>query len=177
MRNLIDELKNLQAAGKLLSEEPLFKGDFTPLTQEHIAEIETLFHFRLPSLLKAVYTEVSNGGFGPSYGLMGLSGGMLNESGRDAVSLYLNFRESRPDDPYWNWPEKLLPLGHLGCGMYCCLDCSQEKMPVVWFEPNPHEDGQPWDDSYFDLIDSFEAWIFAYIDGEDLFQKFFDNYA
>lgn len=176
MRDVINELNNLKRKGTLMSEEPHFKGDFTPLSHEQILEIETALGFSLPILLKRVYTEIANGGFGPSYGLLGLKGGMLNEAGMDALTLYRSFRESRPDDPHWIWPEKLLPLGHLGCGMYSCLDCSQESMPVIWFEPNPHADGQPWDDSFFDLVDSFENWLFAYLDGEDLFQKFFDSY-
>ena len=140
---------------------------FAPVSSDVIAKAEQHLGFRLPASLTEIYTRVGNGGFGPSYGLLGLVGGAVNESGEDAVSLYERFRKLDPDDPHWRWPEGLLPVGHLGCAMYACVDCTSERGPVIWFEPNPHTDGESWDDSFFRLADSMTAWLEAWLDGGD----------
>jgi hypothetical protein len=96
---------------------------------------------------------------------------MKNEDGCDAVDLYKLYRQPDPEDSHWNWPEGLLPLGHLGCAMYLCVDCTNPADPITWFEPNPHAHGEPWKDSFIAFADSTEAWLFAWLDGEDLFDK------
>ena len=171
MRDLIGELLEIKRAGKLASDEPLFKGDFIPLPRAVVDEAEAALGFNLTPMLRRIFMEVANGGFGPSYGLLGLRGGMKNERGRDAVGLYEVFRQPDPSDPHWSWPAGLLPVGHLGCGMYMCVDCTKPEGPVIWFEPNPHVRGKPWTDSFFPLAESTERWLFAWIDGEDLFEK------
>jgi len=172
MKDLINELRIMKENGNLIAEEPHFKGDFSPIQTREIVRIEKVLGFTLPIILTRIYTEIANGGFGPAYGLMGLKGGMLDDMGKDVLTLYLSFIKERSSDPHWYWPEKLLPLGYFGCGMYYCVDCSEDKLPVKWFEPNPHEDGQPWSESFILIIDSFEEWMFAYIDGEDTFGKY-----
>src|SRR5262245_55091738 len=88
-----------------------------PLAERDLAAAEERLGFKIPPALAALYTRVANGGFGPAYGLLGLVGGALQEHGNDAVSQYEAFRVSDPDDPHWSWPEKLLPVVHLGCAM------------------------------------------------------------
>lgn len=36
---------------------------------------KAILGFPLPPLLRALYTQLANGGFGPMYGLLGLAGG------------------------------------------------------------------------------------------------------
>lgn len=168
---LIEQLKERATRGELTADSELADGPFQPLSEEQITAAEAELGFRLPATLRRVYREVANGGFGPSYGLLGLKGGLLNEDRCDAVGRYLGYREPCPDDEHWHWPEGLLPVGHLGCAMYLCVDCSQEDGPVIWFEPNPHEKGKPWDDSFIPLAASTETWLRAWLDGEDLFDK------
>ena len=96
---------------------------------------------------------------------------MLNEDGSDAVALYKSYREPDPEDEHWSWPDGLLPLGHLGCAMYLCVDCTKEEGPVTWFEPNSHATGQSWKDSFIPFSESTEAWLFAWLDGRDLFDE------
>jgi hypothetical protein len=128
--------------------------------------------FELPPLLQRIYTEVANGGFGYSYGFLGLSGGMENEDGNDAVLQYLMYRKPDPDDPLWKWPDALLPIGHLGCAMYHCVQCMHMNAPVVWFEPNPHELGQSWDSSFIPFAPSLAEYLSAWLSGTDLFDYF-----
>lgn len=139
---------------------------YPPATFQALDAAEIRLGFKLPTLLRRIYAEVANGGFGPSYGLLGIGGGATNEDSRDSVEVYEWFRKANPEDHYWHWPERLLPIGHLGCGMFCCADCSSEATPIIWFEPNPHEDGEPWADSFFPFTDSLDQWLTAWLDGQ-----------
>ena len=116
---------------------------------------------------------VGNGGFGPAYGILGLVDGARNEDGLDAVGVYLRSREPSSADPLWAWPASLLPVGHLGCGMFTCVDCRTANASLVWFEPNPHERGDPWDDAFIPLNLSLEDWLRRWLDGAegDLFES------
>jgi hypothetical protein len=132
---------------------------FPPATFEDVVASESRLGFAVAPLLRRVYLEVANGGFGPGYGLLGVLNGATDDRHKDAVTLYEEYRQRDPDDPYWAWPDHLLPVCHLGCAMYLCVDCSDARGPVVWFEPNPHIRGEPWTDSFFPLADSTEAWL------------------
>jgi len=143
-----------------------------PVNRDVLTLAEGRLGFELPTLLRRIYTEVANGGFGPSYGLLGIYGGATNEDKRDSTDLYELFREVDPQDRYWRWPERLLPIGHLGCAMFCCADCSSDAMPIVLFEPNPHTDGEPWDDCFIPFAESLNDWLAAWLDGNagDMFE-------
>ena len=168
---ILSELKSRKAAGGLTADNVYLKGDTTPLIGQSIAAAETRLGFRLPQLLRAIYGEISNGGFGESYGLLGLVGGPLNEDGLDSVSLYELYRQNDPNDEYWHWPEGLLPVCHLGCAMYHCVQCLDDASPVIWFEPNPHEQGAPWDSSFIPFSPSLGEYLTAWLDGVDLWVK------
>jgi hypothetical protein len=174
-RDLIAELLERRRASGLKADHVLFKADFAPLQKVEIEAAEARLGFTLPSSIRRVYGEIANGGFGPSYGLLGLSGGMLNEDHADAVTLYQAYRQPDPEDVFWKWPTALLPLGHLGCAMYLCADCSCDAAPINWFEPNPHTQGEPWDDSFFPLARSFDEWLLAWLDGKDLFDRLIES--
>ncbi len=144
---------------------------FPPIDTERIEVAERALGFHLPALLVEIFTTVGNGGFGPSYGLLGLQEGALDDLQRNALGVYASFRTPDPNDPLWNWPEQLLPIGQLGCAMYACVDCSSNVGPVVWFEPNPHEDGNPWDDSFIALAPSLNDWLSSWLAGEGVFDR------
>lgn len=175
MDEVIAELKERKASGSLGADDSLLGGLAPPLSPGEIQRIETSLGFKLPEPLRRVYSEVANGGFGYSYGLLGLSGGPRNEDGQDAVGLYLSYRETDPDDPLWKWPLGLLPIGHLGCAMFHCVQCSDPEGPVIWFEPNPHDPGQRWDDSFIPFAPSLATYFRAWLDGKDLFEVFADG--
>ena len=171
MRDLISELNKRREEGRLVVDEELFEVDNSPLSKVELNSAEGKLGFKLTPTLRRIFTEVANGGFGPQYGLLGLRGGMRNEDGCDAVDQYLAYQEPDPEDIHWEWPNELLPLGHLGCGMYLCVDCSHNEGPITLFEPNPHEAGEAWNDSFFPFADSTEIWLLGWLDGEDLFLK------
>jgi hypothetical protein len=130
---------------------------------EQVAQAEQVLGYPLPPFLVRLYREVGNGGFGPDYGLLGIAGGATDDRRHDALAAYEEYRQLDPDDPFWRWPPSLLPIINCGCAMYLCVDCSTPTGRIVWFEPNPHEDGESWDESFVrlpcDVEQLFEAWI------------------
>ena len=99
---------------------------YPPATLEQIEATEAALGFPLPGLLRQLYLEIANGGFGPGYGLIGAQGG-YSDFGRGAVErLYHSFHAG--DIPL---PERLLPVCNWGCGIYSCLDCRVPAAPVV----------------------------------------------
>ncbi len=171
MKSLIEELKERGQLGTLVSDDDHFGGSFPPLSESEVEKTEAELAFALPQTIRRIYREVANGGFGPAYGLLGLTGGMLNEDGCDAMGQYQMYATPDPNDLHWQWPHGLLPVGHLGCAMYLCVDCTKPEGPVIWFEPNPHEDGTPWTESFIPFAESTEFWLSSWINGEDLFEK------
>ena len=148
------------------------EAPFPPVRAKSLTAVEAIVGHKLPPLLERLYSEVGNGGFGPDYGLLGIDGGAGNERGQDAISLYQTFRVPDERDPLWRWPPGLLPLVHCGCGMFLCVDCSSSDGKVVWFEPNPHESGQPWDDSFIPLTCDLGQLMTAWVDGESWYDRF-----
>ena len=165
---IVDELLLRKKAGTLKADASDERCKIRPLSNEQITKAESQLGFPLPSLVRRVYSEVANGGFGDSYGLLGLIGGPKNESGFDAIKLLLSFRKPDPDDRFWRWPAGLLPIGHSGCGMYHCVDCKSKRGKIILFEPNPHEDGGSWRDAFFPFSPSFNKLMSDWLEGKDL---------
>jgi hypothetical protein len=163
MTDLVSRVRARASSDEPTDEGPPGRPARPPAGPGSVAKTEAALGHNLPPLLTRLLTEVGNGGFGPDYGLLGIDGGAANEDGRDALALYLVFREPDEQDPHWHWPAGLLPLVHCGCAMFLCVDCTSRRGDIVWFEPNPHEDGQPWDDSFIplgcDLEQLLESWL------------------
>jgi hypothetical protein len=143
---------------------------FPVANHEEIAAAEAALGFQLPALLKELYLRVGNGGYGPGYGLVGITGGATDDRGKNLLDLYKEFAISDPKDVHWRWPSRLLRVAHLGCAMYACIDGSTPDGSMVWFEPNPHADGEPWDDSFIPLAPSMAYWLQNWLDGNDLLE-------
>src|SRR5688572_31077555 len=77
-----------------------------------VAEAERALGFELPEVLKALYLQVGNGGYGPGYGLVGVAGGATDDTGKNVVELYQAYATPDPGDPHWRWPARLLPVAH-----------------------------------------------------------------
>ncbi|WP_197085147.1 SMI1/KNR4 family protein [Saccharothrix sp. ST-888] len=107
-----------------------------------LTEAEELLGFALPPLLARLYCEVANGGFGPDYQLLPLSG-----EGQTAVSAYRSERAQSQAGPVPHWPRGVLPILDWGCAMYAAVDCLQPHAPVLLFEPNAVEEN--WPDAWF----------------------------
>ncbi|MGO1078235.1 SMI1/KNR4 family protein [Inquilinus sp. CA228] len=138
-----------------------------PADPNDIADDERQLGFSFPPLLKRIYTEIGNGGFGPGYGLIGLTNGVPDDTGKTGPAIYRQLRDGASEDPFCEWPERLLPICHWGCAILSCVDCSDPNFRVQIFDPNVH-DGDDWADAFFEESPSFEEWIGAWASGVDL---------
>jgi hypothetical protein len=109
----------------------------------------------LPSLLRRLYLEVANGGFGPGYGVLGLDGGFRDDMKRTATDILENH------DSWPGLPSHLLPLCHWGCAIYSFVHCPSGR--IFGWDPNPVE---PQDDvPFFEQEYTIDTWLSAWLDG------------
>jgi hypothetical protein len=145
-------------------------------TYAGIAADEQALGFALPPLLKRLYVKVGNGGWGPGYGLLGLTGGAKDDLGQTAVQGYLSKRVWSPsDEPGWRWPAGLLPLCHWGCAIYSCIDCTKPTFPVVAFDPNGRDAYSSWSEALFPECDGFDHWIALWALGRDMWERLYGD--
>jgi len=123
-----------------------------PVTATELAQAEALLGFPLPPLLKSIYLEVGNGGFGPGYGLFRLHneedpGALRTDS---LITTYLALRSLTPEQFTRYWvngededksrprvlPEKVVMICEWGCNIYSYLDCSTFGCPVLRLDHN-----------------------------------------
>lgn len=170
---IIDELLNRRQLGTLVAGTAR-DTDFDaicerrPLDRTTLSQFEKSLGHRLPPLLRRMYCEVANGGFGESYGLIGLVGGARDDTNRDVQRLLRDFQKTDKDDPKWRWPNGLLPVFHLGCAMYLCIDCRTSDGRVVLFEPNNHVEGRSWKNSFIPFSPSLRKMMDDWLSGLDL---------
>lgn len=128
-----------------------------PASPHLIERAESLVTARLPTVLRRLYLEVANGGFGPGYGVLGLDGGFADDLGQTAVDIL-----SERDDGSWpGLPSGLLPLCHWGCAIYSFVGCPSGRM--YGWDPNPVEPGD--DVPFFEQEYTIDAWLSAWLDG------------
>jgi SMI1 / KNR4 family (SUKH-1) len=123
---------------------------YPPASEEQLAATEAVLGFPLPPLLRTLYAEIANGGFGPGVGIRGALGGYGSPTVNpgDTIVGYYNFHRQQAQlidlgayaelwkqvEPererdsylllsYVVWPEQLLSLEDLGCCQEVCLDC------------------------------------------------------
>jgi hypothetical protein len=133
-------------------------GLYPATTMEIVEAAERKMGFRLPPLLRDLYTKVGNGGYGPGYGIFGLEGGYIdhdiinNFQGGALVEWYFAFRGTddkipelkhdfnserslfiEPGADNWGWFDKLVPICNHGCWQLSCIDCSKSTFPVLFF--------------------------------------------
>jgi hypothetical protein len=124
---------------------------YPPIALDVVEAAEAKLGFRLPSLLREMYTQVGNGGFGPGYGIFGLANGApAYDSGGDEYDLveYYWMYRGQQDVPELQhdfangslflesleqWFDKLLPICDWGCNHYSLIDCSKVEAPVIHF--------------------------------------------
>jgi hypothetical protein len=102
-----------------------------------VERAEALIGRPLPSLLRRLYLEVANGGFGPGYGVLGVDGGHRDDQRQTATDL---FRIASSDaHQYWRGSAgtTLFPICHWGCAIYSFVDCASPDGRMWGWDPNP----------------------------------------
>src|SRR5262245_1691618 len=171
MQQLIRRLKKRAEEGELACDA--FAKPIPPSASPRaVVATERQLGFALPHLLREIYLQIGNGGFGPSYGLLGLKGGATDERGNTLVGVYRSMKRLARANRSWRWPEGLLPLCRLGCGMYSCLDCVQSRVPVLVFDPNNLDETETdkeqavlrWTNSFWRQENAFTSWLESWLD-------------
>ena len=126
---------------------------FPPVSERIIEEAEAGLKFPLPPLLKSVYLQVGNGGFGPGRGgsIIGLEGGYASDFG----TLLRTYGQCMNDHALEGrlWKASLLPFCEWGCNIFSCVDCQDSHYPIFLFE-----EGDVFPRNY-SLQDFFKLWI------------------
>jgi hypothetical protein len=130
---MFDIIKRVQEQIKRMptSHGPSFDVPFSPLSLVEIERSEKAIGHSLPPLLKLLYLEVGNGGFGPGFGLLPLAPSGELKEGRFVIDIYFQYQRLK------NWSDTVLPCTSWGCGILSCLDLESGNDPQVYrFEPN-----------------------------------------
>lgn len=144
-----------------------------PCSFETIEKAERELGFRLPDILKDIYTGIANGGFGPGYGIMGVDGGFTDDMDANVVSLYRSYRQSDLEDPSWVWPHGWLPICHWGCIVYTVVDCVNQPNRVLFVGVADREEGQPIEEVAVESRPSLSEWLDAWLSGVNLWGEVF----
>ncbi|WP_371798696.1 SMI1/KNR4 family protein [Streptomyces sp. NBC_01707] len=102
-----------------------------PAVPEDVASAERAVGHAMPRLLKRVYLEVSNGGFGP------LGAMFLTDTGdwfSDCEDLAMAHRDFT--GPERNLPPGLVPLMDRGCAMWALIDVKTADGQMWDWDPN-----------------------------------------
>ncbi|MFD0579678.1 SMI1/KNR4 family protein [Dactylosporangium darangshiense] len=123
-----------------------------PATPEAVAAAEEALGFALPPLLRRIYLEVANGGFGPHAAVMGVPGGYVDAEWIDIVEAYKFFGSGAGP-----LPERMMLLLDWGCTFWSLVDCR-------------HPDGMMWgneEGELFCLNLTFPQWLVNYLTADD----------
>jgi hypothetical protein len=127
--------------------------DFPPATEAQVAATERALGFALPLLLRRLYMEVGNGGFGPCRAFLAVHGGYADEDIGKALTLadvYAVFHD--PKDTVL--PHGVVPVLNWGCARRSCVGCTIPEAPVHLFVGHC---GQPLPEAST-LADWLAAW-------------------
>ncbi|WP_293912092.1 hypothetical protein [Deinococcus sp.] len=131
-------------------------GEFSPqhaapvLSAGTLIELEDRLEHGFPLLLRCLYAEIGNGGFGPGYGLV---------SAEKVVERALAWSEPGVPD--------LLPFVYWGCTVYSVTTVPTGRVGIVDLDA-VDIDGSPLEATFWQY-DTLDAFWNAWLSGEELF--------
>ncbi len=131
-----------------------------PASEEALADAERIIGYPLPPLLRRLYREVANGGFGPFGGVDGVEGGYASEAGM--LVEYAQWRDEPLPDGFPAWTPGVIAFCDFGCAMWALLDCRTPEGRVHFLDQSTLH---PLDLS---LGRWFELWLAGDLDMEQL---------
>jgi hypothetical protein len=158
---LIDPLRAVDAATWVVPMPTIS----SPATTAEVDAAEAALGFPVPPLLRRMYTEIGNGGFGPSYGLEGVPTSPPTLGTADIVALYEQYSEPWPEYPAHQWPYGLVPLISDGCLFMECVDFTRPPYAVVRFDGNNCDWERPVVESLTPLAVSLEERLEMWLGG------------
>jgi hypothetical protein len=158
---LIDRIKRKIADGKtvtLMQEKWGYKAKaYSPTPRAEIEAAEAALGFPFPALIREIWLQIGNGGFGPGYGITGVETGKkindetlieardymlqsteyLKEDLEQALAkahlgkeyqIYAEHLQSVYDQWYFN--ETFIMYCYWGCNVTTIVDCSNPDLPI-----------------------------------------------
>lgn len=139
-----------------------------PLRQESLEELEHEFGFRFPTLVRRLYTEVADGGYGPSWGINRLRqppNVPIDPAYSEMMSIESWYRRDRihwqGGQPPEYWPHPFIRFCESGCNIFIGVDCSSDQGTVVMYDPNLSQDER---DCLVPVADSVAQWLSNWLD-------------
>jgi hypothetical protein len=135
-----------------------------PASAAELDAAERRLGVAFPKLLRRLYAEVANGGFGPGPGLVGIRGGWTTEHGKSIEDLYDEMLDATTENPAWAWPADLVPVVDLH-GVYACVDCSTDAGRIVEFdfEELDDDDLSSWSRAFTERAASLAEWLGSWL--------------
>jgi hypothetical protein len=157
--SLLQDLRNVV---KLLQRPtPAYQPKvYGPANNADVTAAESQLGYRLPTLLRRIYLEVADGGFGPGHGLFPLVRGRDQPGQEESL---MAVRRKLAVDP--RWVAELMPICDWGCATWSCLDCRTEDGPIVTVAGE-----HPFTNTGHDL----RSWLRAWLAGADLMNEMFE---
>lgn len=103
-----------------------------PASEAAVAEAENVMGLAVPPVLRRVYLEVADGGFGPGYGAQSMPGGRPYGDWLNVVEAWQSLNSSSAI----RFPRWLMPLTDWGCAIWSLVDCRDDFGYVWGFDPN-----------------------------------------
>lgn len=139
----------------------------TVLSQENIEKFEQEIGYILPDLLKQLFLQIGNGGFGPGYGLFPL----VSSTEENMLDFSKDFVECEFDF----WKTSHIPLVHWGCGIYTYMDLANPGAKLQVFDGNNYDEEDPQFNGVFEIPHNLESFFQAWVDGVDLWKEMFSD--
>ena len=145
-----------------------------PVPPGEVEAVERALGFALPPLVRRLYAEVANGGYGPAYGINRLRPpagidleleSFLQDVGIEGWHiLYHTDRPGEEPPSYFQYrPEPSIRFCEDGCNISLWVDCSTPDGPVFMDDPNRSFDDR---ECIIPVAGSVAAWLTTWLDEE-----------
>jgi hypothetical protein len=162
IRRLQERIRSEPAVDKVNIAPPIRPQP--PVSVHAFDEAEARLGFTLPPLVRLLYTQVANGGYGPGGGVIELTG---HDYALVESRLWMNMQSANSPGGRW-WPERLVQFVNWGCHYFSGIDCSGPSCPVFFYDHDLAIGECTLADCLFPEGDSLDEWLSAWLDGERL---------
>ncbi len=130
-----------------------------PASESDLSRAEESLGFRLHPLLRRLYAEVANGGFGPvGYTLYPLADAVARTTAMAPRAV-----ADLQDGERLYWPYEALAIMDWGCGMDAVVDCRSPEGAVLLVDPNPGLPDRA--EEWFLDSETLAGWLESWLDG------------
>lgn len=135
------------------------------LSEENIQQFENKIGYVLPDILKQLFLQIGNGGFGPGYGLFPLIS--------DKEENMLDFSQDFVSCGFEFWKPSHIPLVHWGCGIYTFMDLEQPHANLQVFDGSNYDEEIPEFNGVFEIPHTLDSFLQAWVNEVDLWKEMF----